>query len=340
MSRTAGRLGVLPRSATVALTDRLAALRAAGGPVYDLAGGDPYFATPAHIRAAALRSLDAGRTHYGPSRGSPELRDAVAAGLSEHGILRDPETEIVITPSAKYALTLALTAVLEPGDEVLVPSPGWVSYGPLVELCGGRPVPVDLDPATGFALDPLLLDAAVTRRTKAVLVNSPNNPTGRVLNEQQLISLADLADHRNLVVISDEVYSKIVFGVQHRSPAELIPDRTVIVDGVSKAYAMTGWRLGWLAAPADISAAALTVQQHTVSCAATFVQDAALVALTASEDEVRAMVSVYSDRRKALVHTLQGIKVVRLAPPPRGVLRLPRHRRHRHALRRVRPMAT
>jgi aspartate aminotransferase len=315
MSRSARRLSDLEGSATVALADRIGALRAAGEPVYDLAGGDPYFATPAHIRAAAARSLDAGRTHYGPSRGIPELRAAVAAGLEERSVSYDPATEVVITPSAKYALTLALTAVLEPGDEVLVPSPGWVSYGPLVELCGGRPVPVDLDPTTGFALDPGLLEIAITARTKVILVNSPNNPTGRVIGAQQLAALADLAVRHDLVVISDEVYGRIVFGVPHRSPAELIPERTVIVDGVSKAYAMTGWRLGWLAGPADIISAALIVQQHTVSCAATFVQDAAVAALTGPDDDVRTMIKEYEQRSQALARTLQGVEAVRLDPP-------------------------
>lgn len=247
-------------SATVALTDRIAALRAAGEPVLDLAGGDPCFDTPAHIREAALRSLAAGRTHYGPSRGIPELRAAVADRLRERGIERDPATDIVITPSAKYALALALCALIEPGDEVLIPSPGWVSYRPLVELYGGRPVAVELDPATGFRLSGAELRRLATARTKAVLVNSPTNPTGRVLDESEIAAVADFAAEHDAVIISDEIYRQILFGVSYHSPAELVPDRTVVIDGVSKAYAMTGWRLGWLAGPGDIVARALTVQ--------------------------------------------------------------------------------
>lgn len=315
MSRTTRRLAGLPASATVALTDRIAALRAAGEQVYDLAGGDPCFDTPVHIREAAVRSLAAGRTHYGPSRGIPELRAAVAARLHERGIERDPATDIVITPSAKYALALALCALIEPGDEVLIPSPGWVSYQPLVELCGGRPVPVELDSAAGFRLSGAELRRLATARTKAVLVNSPANPTGRVLDEAEVAAVADFAAEHDAVIISDEVYQRILFCAGYRSPAELLPDRTVVIDGVSKAYAMTGWRLGWLAGPGDIVAAALTVQQHSVSCAATFVQDAALAALTGPQDAVAEMAAFYRAQRDALIERLHGVPGISLTAP-------------------------
>jgi aspartate aminotransferase len=315
MSRTAKRLASLPASATVELTDQVAALRAAGEPVYNLAGGDPCFDTPAHIREAAVRSLAAGRTHYGPSRGTPELRAAVASELRDRGIERDPATDIVITPSAKYALALALCALIEPGDEVLIPSPGWVSYRPLVELYGGRPVAVELDPADGFRVDGAALRRLATRHTKAVLVNSPANPTGRVLDELELTAIADFAVDYDAVIISDEIYRHILFGGTCRSPAELVPDRTVVIDGVSKAYAMTGWRLGWMAGPGDIVAAALTVQQHTVSCAATFVQDAALAALTGPQDAVAEMTAYYQSRRDLLVEQLSGVPGISLTAP-------------------------
>jgi aspartate aminotransferase len=299
----------------VELTDRIAAMRAAGEIVYDLAGGDPCFNTPAHIREAAVWSLAAGRTHYGPSRGIPALRDAVAGQLRDRGIARDPATDVLITPSAKYALALALAALVEPGDEVLVPSPGWVSYRPLVELYGGRPVPVELDPSDGFRLTGAQLRRQATRRTRAVILNSPANPTGRVLSQVELTEVADFAEERDAVIISDEIYRRILFDGSHRSPAELVPDRTVVIDGVSKAYAMTGWRLGWMAGPGDITAAALTVQQHTVSCAATFVQDAALAALTGPQDAISEMTAYYRDRRDALAGWLRTITGVSLVPP-------------------------
>jgi aspartate aminotransferase len=309
------RLAAVPPSATVALTDKIASLRSAGQPVYDLAGGDPWFDTPAHIRDAAVQSLAAGRTHYGPSRGLPDLRAAVAAGLVARGVAHDPGTDIVITPSAKYALSLTLRALLEPGDEVLIPSPGWVSYQPLVELHGGRPVPLRLDPDAGFRLDEAELRRQATPRTRVVLVNSPGNPTGRVLDAAEIAAVTGFAEERDLVIVSDEVYRSIVFGAAARSPAELAPGRTVIIDGVSKAYAMTGWRLGWLAAPAGIATAALTVQQHTVSCAATFVQDAALAALTGPQDATESMLAYYRSRRDALTRQLDGVPGIRVTPP-------------------------
>jgi aspartate aminotransferase len=315
VSRTARHLAGLPASATVALTDQISSLRRAGKPIYDLAGGDPFFDTPAHIRRAAVRSLAAGRTHYGPSRGTPELREAVAAELRGRGIDRDPATEIVITPSAKYALALALGALLDRGDEVLIPSPGWVSYRPLVELHGGRAVALELDPATGFRLEEEQLRRQATPRTRAILLNSPANPTGRVLGEQELTAVARFAADHDVVIISDEVYRQILFDVAHLSPADLAPGRTVVIDGVSKAYAMTGWRLGWLVAPADIAAAALTVQQHTVSCAATFVQDAALAALTGPQHEVASMAAFYRARRDELAGRLKDTPGITVTPP-------------------------
>lgn len=288
--RTSRRLTTIEGSATVGLADRLADLRRAGRPVVNLASGDPDFNTPAHITAAAVTSLQAGRTHYGPSRGTPELRSAVAAALPTPDS-RDPDTEVLVTGSAKFALSLALQAILDPGDEVVVLTPAWVSYIPLIRLHGGVPALVHLSADTGFRITAEALRAACGPRTAAILLNSPTNPTGRVLDRAEVGAVVAVAEERDLVIVSDEIYRHLVFEGPHLSPAALAPDRTVVVDGVSKAYAMTGWRLGWLTGPRDIVDAALIAHQHMLSCVPVFVQDAAVAALTGSQDCVTTMLA-------------------------------------------------
>ncbi|MGH8775858.1 MAG: pyridoxal phosphate-dependent aminotransferase [Jiangellaceae bacterium] len=315
MNRTSRRLAKIPESATVELTDRLAAATAAGRRITNLAGGDPDFATPAHIVHAATRALAAGRTHYGPSRGIPSLREAIAEELRDTGVHRDPLTDVLVTASAKFALSLALQAVLDPGDEVLVLTPAWVSYVPLVRLHGGVAVPVDLNPARDYEITAADLQHACGSRTKAILVNTPTNPTGRVLAEAEIAAVISVATAADLTVISDEVYRHIVFRGRHFSPSEIAPDRTVVVDGTSKGYAMTGWRLGWLTGPADIVAVALTAHQHMVSCAPTFIQDAGVAALTGPTEPVAEMVATYAARRRQLIDALAGAPGVSLMPP-------------------------
>jgi aspartate aminotransferase len=316
MSRVARRVAGIERSATVALLDIVQDLRAAGVSIVDLGGGEPDFATAEHIAAAAATALEEGFTHYTASRGLLELRVAIAEKLvKDNGISVDPATDVIVTPSAKHALFASLMAVLDPGDEVIVPTPSWVSYHSMAGLAGARAVPAELE---GFRITRRALESAVTERTKAVLVNSPNNPTGRALDEAEVADLAAFAVEHDLVIVADEIYEKIIFdGREHLSVATApgCAERTLTVNGFSKGYAMTGWRLGYVAGPADLIGAVLKVQEHTVSCASSFVQRGGVVALTGGQDVVVEMLDEYTDRRDLLVAGLNALPGITCAVP-------------------------
>jgi aspartate aminotransferase len=297
-------------SATVALTDTVARLRAEGREILDLGSGDPDFATPAHIVEAGVRSLRAGRTHYAPSRGVPALLDAVAADREARtGIAVDPGTEVIATPSAKYALTIAISGVVGLGEPVMVLSPSWVSYVSMVTIAGAVPYLVPLDPAAGFRLTREQLEAAHRPGTRMIIVNSPNNPTGRVLDADELEALAGYALAHDVIVLSDEIYEDVVYGAPQTSSVALpgMAERTIMVSGFSKAFAMTGWRLGYIVAPKDLTSRILAVHQHTASCVATFVQDAGVAALTGPREGVTTMVDEYRNRRDQAVPRLQAV---------------------------------
>ncbi|MFF9143377.1 pyridoxal phosphate-dependent aminotransferase [Streptomyces sp. NPDC014861] len=316
------------RSPTVALLDEVQRRRALGLDVLNLSGGEPDFATPDHVVEPAVEALRDGFTHYTPSRGIPELREAIAAKLhTDNGIEADPGTDIIVTPSAKHGMFIALAGVIAPGDEVLVPSPAWVSYAPMITLLGGRAVDVPLDPRSGFTLTAEQLTEAVTPRTRAVLVNTPNNPTGRMLTADEADALARVADRHDLVVLADEIYEHIRYGGRtHRSLAAR-PDcreRTLTVNGFSKSYAMTGWRLGYVAGPTAVMREVVKVQEHTVGCASSFVQRGALAALgEASRPCVDDMVASYDARRRFLVGALNKIPGVTCDDPEGAFYALP-----------------
>ncbi|WP_159500599.1 pyridoxal phosphate-dependent aminotransferase [Microbacterium sp. 18062] len=310
--RTAERLDAETGSATMEFSAALARIRARGVDVVDLAGGDPDFDTPVHVVEEAVRSLRAGRTHYGPAAGVPALREAIAR--SEAGPDRKPD-DVLVTASAKYALFVALQAVLDPGDEVIVLTPGWVSYGAMVRLHGAVPVEVPLDASSGYRIDIEQLRYAITPRTKAVILNTPSNPTGRVCTADELARLCELARQFDLVLVSDEVYARLVFQGEHVSPAAIAPERTIVINGLSKSHAMTGWRLGWLAGPPAIVRKATIVYQHTMSCTPTFVQDAAVAALTGPQSCVTEMTERYRLRRDRVCAALQGLPDLSFARP-------------------------
>jgi aspartate aminotransferase len=320
-SRAAVRFDGLERSATMALHDVVTELREAGKTIVDLAKGEPDQPTPAVVTDAAVAALRDGHTRYTVGRGIPELRAAIGRKLSgDNGIQADPDEGIVVTPSAKHALFVAMMTLLDPGDEIIVPSPGWVSYRAMAHLVGARAVPAQLRGDDGFRLTKEILTGCLTERTRAVLVNTPNNPTGRVLDATELDAVAEVAIEHGLFVITDEIYEKIRFrGSPHLSIAARpeCADRTLTVNGLSKSHAMTGWRLGYLAGPPDLISVALKVQEHTVSCATSFVQHAAVAALTRAEDDVALMVSEYGRRRDLVVSTLDGLGGV-ACPPPDG----------------------
>lgn len=305
-------------SPTLRFTALARQLQSQGKDVCNLAAGEPDFDTPETVKEAAIRSIREGFTKYTPTSGIPELRSAVAAYLSkERGLSYKPE-QVVVTCGAKQALYNVLQALVQSGDEVLVPSPYWVSYPEMVRLAGGRPVEIRTDPRNGFQLSAEQVERACTPRTKCLFLNSPSNPTGTVLDEKSLREIARVAKARGLWVISDEIYSQLVYGTTAPSIAAVDPEiipRTVIVDGVSKAYAMTGWRIGFLAASKEVADAAGRLQDHSTSNPASISQKAALAALTGDSSSLKAMVQEFGQRRDLLVRRLKSIRKVSFVEP-------------------------
>lgn len=319
-------LSKVPASVTMAVNDKAKALQRAGHEIVALAGGDPDFATPEHIVAAAFTAIENGRTHYpAPSKGITGLLEAVAEKMNrENGVHVEPGTDIVITPGSKWALFLALSSLLNPGDEVLILEPAWVSYPAMVRLAGGIAVPVSLPVETRFTITAELVEEKVTPRTKAIMVNSPNNPTGRVLTHAEAKALVNVAIHNDLYVITDEVYEKMIFNGHHHLSLASYPgmgERTLTVNGLSKAYAMTGWRLGWLAGPTPIMKLAARMHSQTVTSAATFTMDAAIAALNGPQEEVEIMCQAYRERRDFMVAALNEIPGIE-CPYPEGTFYL------------------
>ena len=306
----------IPSSPTLAVNDKAKALQLAGHDVIALAGGDPDFPTPPHIVEAAYRAMLDGATHYpAPMIGIPAALEAITAKMErENGVLiDDPRHQIIITPGGKWGLYLALTAVLNPGDEVLILEPHWVSYPPMITLAGGVPVPVSLPADDNFRITAAALRARLTPRTKALMVNNPCNPTGRVLTPEELAAIVAVATEADLYVIADEIYEKLVFdGRSHLSIAAApgMAERTLTVNGLTKSYAMTGWRLGWLVGPAPIIKLATRLNSQAVSCAATFSMHACVAALNGPQDIIAEMRDAYQARRDFMVKALNEIEGV------------------------------
>lgn len=305
----------IPPSATLAVSDKAKALRAAGHDVVALGGGDPDFDTPDYVTAAAFQAIENGATHYpAPMKGINPLLDAIADKMAtENGVEVNPRTDIVVTPGAKWSLNLALSAIINPGDEIMYLEPVWVSYPPMITLAGGTPVPVTLPSDDNFRITADRLRTAVTPRTKALMVNSPNNPTGRVMTAEERDAIVEVALEHDLYVISDEIYEKIIFdGREHLSlaAAEGMVERTFTINGLSKSHAMTGWRLGWLSGPTPAMKLAATMNGQTVSSAANFTMHAAVAALRGPKEPVEAMCAAYQERRDFMVKALNDIEGV------------------------------
>ncbi len=311
-------VGVQP-SATVAVSDKARALAAQGLDVISLAGGDPDFDTPSHIVEAVVEAIRQGHTHYVASSGLRGLRTAIADKLrAENGLAFDPESEIIVTPGAKQALFAAIMATVDEGDEVLVLDPAWVSYVPCVQLASGAAVHVPLGAADGFRVTEAKLRQKLTPRSKLLILNSPSNPTGRTFTREELEAIATVALENDLLVLSDEIYEKILYdGHQHISVGSLpdMQDRTVVINGFSKAYAMTGWRLGYVAAREPLAKEILKVQQHSVTCASSFTQYAGIAALTGPQDAVSQMVEAYRKRRDIITDGLNSLPGVSCHQP-------------------------
>lgn len=318
------RAGTLSPTAINRLLADVRRVQALGTNVVSLMRGEPDFATPAHIADAAVEALRRGRTGYPDNRGEIGLRQAVAVKLSrDNGITCDPLTEILVTTGATLGLHTALMALLDEGDEVLVPDPVYDAYHFPILLAGGVPVRVVAPVvADRFVLDLAALDAAVTPRSRVLLLNTPWNPVGTVFTPAEVAAIGDFAVRRNLTILSDEIYEAIVFdGHRHLSPASVsaeVQARTVLVNSLSKTYAMPGWRVGYCAAPAHVTSAMLLILQQSSRGPATFIQDAAAVALTGPQDAVEEMRQGYAARRRQVVDALAGIPRVRVLPPEGG----------------------
>jgi aspartate aminotransferase len=296
----------LRESATIAVSARAKALRAAGRPVIDLGAGEPDFDTPEFIRRAAQRAIDAGATRYTATEGILQLRDAIAQRARDMGATVGPE-HVVVSTGSKQSLFNACFCLFGEGDEVLIPTPSWTSYYEMVALARATAVPVFGDPSIGLKVTPQMLAVMSTPRTRALILNSPCNPTGAVYSRDELAALIECAQDRGWWVISDEIYRMIALeGTPAASALETAPslDRLVLVDGVAKAYAMTGWRIGWAIAPRELASAMTALQSHTTSNAAAPSQHAALAALTnreAADASVTAMVAEFGRRRDAVL---------------------------------------
>lgn len=305
-------------SPTLAVSQRARELKAEGIDVIDLGGGDPDFITPEHIRKAAADAMNSGDTHYVPSQGTPQLLEAIANKLqTDNGITVNPKTDIIVTPGGKSAIFQATLAFVEPGVDVMLLEPAWVSYEPMVELAGGRAIGVPLSPDNNFAITRELLEEYVTPETRIILLNSPNNPTGRVATMEELTTIADFAKAHDILVFTDEMYEKIIFeDHKHISIATLpdMADRTLTFNGLSKAYAMTGWRLGYVAGPTDLIKKIMILQSHSVTCATSFAMAGGVAAYNGPQDIIQEMVSAWDRRRKLITEGMNKIKGLHQAP--------------------------
>jgi aspartate aminotransferase len=314
----ADRLATLAPSPTLAMQARARAMRAQGVDVISFGAGEPDFDTPRRIKDAAIRAIESGQTKYTEVGGIPELRAAVCHKLKRDNGLDYTPDEVTVSCGAKHTLFNIVMALVNPGDEVLIPSPYWVSYPEQVRLLGGAPVPVGTREATGFDLDPGELRRAVTPRTRLVILDSPGNPTGAVFSAGALAEVARLCLERDLWVVSDECYEVLTYEGRHVSIASLGPEikaRTIVVNTCSKAYAMTGWRIGYAAGPRAVIRAMTDVQSQVTSNPTSVAQWAAAEALSGPQDEVAKMVGEFDRRRRVIVEGLNAIPGVSCVMP-------------------------
>lgn len=313
----AERIGQLRVEGAFDVLARARALEAQGRSVIHLEIGEPDFDTPKHVVDAAKRALDEGWTHYGPTPGLPELRQAIAEYVSRTRGIPVTGGQVVVTPGAKPILFFTMLAVLEPGDEVIYPNPGFPIYESVIRFCGATPVPVPLVEQRGFSFDLNVFRDSLTDRTRLIILNSPQNPTGGVIPAADIREIAALVRDRDLVVLADEIYTRIYFGDPPLSIASIdgMADKTVILDGFSKTYAMTGWRLGYGVLPRALFSAADKLMVNSNSCTASFTQRAGIAALRGPQDEVERMIAEFRRRRDAFVAGLNTIPGFRCAVP-------------------------
>ena len=308
MARISARIGAIKESATLAVDAKAKALRAAGENVIGFGAGEPDFPTPEHVVEAAAAACRDPRYHrYSPTAGLPELREAIARKTERDSGVTFAADQVLVTNGGKHAVYNAFQVLCDPGDEVLLPAPYWTSYPEMISLAGGVPVVLPTDERTGFRVDVDQLDAAVTPRTKALLFVSPSNPTGAVYPPREVEAIGRWAAERGIWVLTDEIYEHLTYG-EHRfsSLPALVPevlDRCIVLNGVAKTYAMTGWRVGWMIGPRDVIAAATNLQSHSTSNVSNVAQVAALAAVAGDLDAVARMREAFA-RRGATMHAL------------------------------------
>jgi aspartate aminotransferase len=314
------RAQALKPSLTLTIAAKARQLRADGHDICSLSAGEPDFDTPAFIRQAAEAALEDGQTRYGPVAGEPALRQAIATKLAQENGVSLGFDQVLVTNGGKQALYNLFQVLLDPGDEVLLPSPYWLSYPEMAHLAGASVQLLPSEAESGFRLDPARLEAAITPASRLLVLNSPSNPTGMVMTRSEMEALAEvLRRHPRVAVVCDEIYEFLTApGHRHHCFAAVAPDlaeRTFLVNGFAKGWAMTGWRLGWLAGPKHVVAAASALQSQSTSNVCTFAQFGALAAIEASRDCVRAMAAQFNERRALLSERLMAIEGIKLRPP-------------------------
>ena len=302
------RLQEVPASGTIAISNLVSQMKAEGVDIVSFSMGEPDFTTPENIIDACCDSLHAGFTHYTPSTGIPELREAVAEMENRVDGVPCKASNVLITPT-KQAIFMIALAYIDPGDEVILMDPTWVSYEACIRLAGGVPVYVSSKYEDEFVVDPAMIEAAVTPRTKMIILNTPSNPTGTVMPREVLKQIADIAIANDIMVLSDEIYEAIIYEGKHTSIASFpgMFDRTLLVSGLSKTYAMTGWRLGWAVASEENIKAINKLQSHSISCCVSFVQKAAVEAIRGPQDAKNAMVAEFRKRRDLALDLISEI---------------------------------
>ena len=315
----ASRVSELTPSLTLAIDSKAKAMRAEGIDVYSFGAGEPDFDTPEHIKAAAIEALNAGFTKYTPSSGTPELRAAISEKFKRDNGLDYKPSEIIVSNGAKQSCFNAIMAVCGEGDEVIIPAPYWLSYPDMVRLAGAEPVIVQTTQENDWKMTPAQFEEAMSPRTKMVIINSPGNPTGSVYTKEELRALVEVAADEEITILSDEIYESLTYdGAEHVSVASLTPeakDLTITVNGFSKAYAMTGWRLGYLGAPEKIAKAIDSMQSHATSGPCSFAQKGGLAALTGSQQCVADMREEFNIRREYMFERLSAIHNVTAVKP-------------------------
>ena len=309
--KLAARVQKVTPSMTLAISAKAKEMKAEGLDICSFSAGEPDFDTPEHIREAAKQALDNGKTRYGPASGEPRLRAAIANKLrTENHLPYNPEN-IIVTNGGKHSLYALMMTTIEPGDEVIITAPYWVSYPEMVKLAGGTPVIVATTAESGYKMTPEQLQQAITSKTKFLVFNSPSNPTGVVYSPDEVRAIADVVVDNNIWVVADEIYEKILYnGAEHLSigaASEAIFERTIVSNGFAKAYAMTGWRLGYLAGPVELIQAANTLQSQSTSNVCTFAQYGAIAALESSQACVETMRQAFAKRRTAIIELVNSI---------------------------------